>query len=269
MVGISKEIFNLHGKTAIVTGGTGILGKSFCSALAAFGANVVVLDLSEEKVSNLAKELSDNYENECLGLSCDITSIDDISRSLEEIKDKFESIDILHNNAQGETIPVSFEECSLEEWRVTSSVNEEGYFLMAQAVGKEMIAQGKGGSIIQTSSIYGVLGPDHRIYDGATLDGKQMGTRAVYSFSKAGVIGLSKYLATYWAKKNIRVNCLSPGGVFNSQDKLFVKKVKKKIPLGRLANKYEYKEIVQFLCSDASSYMTGSNVVIDGGRTII
>lgn len=265
MVGISKEIFNLHGKTAIVTGGTGILGKSFCSALAAFGANVVVLDLSEEKVSNLAKELSDNYENECLGLSCDITSIDDISRSLEEIKDKFESIDILHNNAQGETIPVSFEECSLEEWRVTSSVNEEGYFLMAQAVGKEMIAQGKGGSIIQTSSIYGVLGPDHRIYDGATLDGKQMGTRAVYSFSKAGVIGLSKYLATYWADKNIRVNTLTPGGVENGQSDKFIKQYSRRVPLGRMADKDDMVGALIFLASDASSYVTGQNIIVDGG----
>ena len=212
--------------------------------------------------------MSDNYENECLGLSCDITSIDDISRSLEEIKDKFESIDILHNNAQGETIPVSFEECSLEEWRVTSSVNEEGYFLMAQAVGKEMIAQGKGGSIIQTSSIYGVLGPDHRIYDGATLDGKQMGTRAVYSFSKAGVIGLSKYLATYWAKSGIRVNCISPAGVYRNHNKKFVEQLSERIPLGRMAKKHEFNGAIIYLCSSASSFVTGHNLIIDGGRTI-
>ncbi len=136
---------------------------------------------------------------------------------------------------------------------------------MAQAVGNSMIAKDNGGSIIQTSSIYGILGPDHRVYEGATMDGKQMGTRAVYSFSKAGVIGLTKYLATYWADKNIRVNTLTPGGVENGQNKRFIEQYSNRVPLGRMAKKDDLVGALIFLASDASSYVTGQNIIVDGG----
>jgi NAD(P)-dependent dehydrogenase (short-subunit alcohol dehydrogenase family) len=248
-----------------VTGGTGILGRSFSAALASFGANVVVLDLIKEEVVDFSRELSIEFGVDSLGISCDTTSESSVKRSIEEISSKFKTIDILHNNAQGKTVAVPFEECTLEDWRLTSSVNEEGYFLMAQAVGKKMIAQGVGGSIIQTSSIYGVLGPDHRIYEGATLDGKSMGTRAVYSFSKAGVVGLTKYLATYWADNNIRVNTLTPGGVQNGQSSNFIEQYSNRVPLGRMAKKEDMVGALIYLASDASSYVTGQNIIVDGG----
>ena len=260
-----KDIFNLRGKTAIVTGGTGILGRSFCTALASFGANIVVLDLIKEEVVDFSRELSKDFGVDSLGISCDITSESSVKKSIEEISSMFKTIDILHNNAQGKTVAVPFEECTLEDCRLTSSVNEEGYFLMAQAVGKKMIAQDIGGSIIQTSSIYGVLGPDHRIYEGATLDGKSMGTRAVYSFSKAGVVGLTKYLATYWADNNIRVNTLTPGGVQNGQSSNFIEQYSNRVPLGRMAKKEDMVGALIYLASDASSYVTGQNIVVDGG----
>ena len=260
-----KNIFNLKGKTAVVTGGIGILGKSFCAGLASFGANVVVIDLDEKKILSFVKELKGKYGTDSMGVSCDVTSPNEVNKTIESILNKYGSIDILLNNAQGETIAKDFEDCTLEDWRVTSSVNEEGYFLMSQAVGLSMAEKGNGGSIIQTSSIYGILGPDHRVYEGATIDGKQMGTRAVYSFTKAGVIGLTKYLATYWADKNIRVNTLTPGGVENGQHKKFIEQYSNRVPLNRMAKKDDLVGAIIFLSSDASSYITGQNIIVDGG----
>ena len=180
-----SKLFNLTDKTAIVTGGVGILGKCFCSGLAEFGANVVIIDIDEKTVTDFASELSDKYGINALGIKCDISSPNEVQKAIKLVVEKMGFIHILHNNAQGKTAPVVFEDCSLEEWRMTSSINEEGYFLMAQAVGKQMIKQNIGGSIIQTSSVYGILGPDHRIYKNSSVNGSQMGSRAVYSFTKS------------------------------------------------------------------------------------
>ncbi len=260
-----KEIFSLKDKTAIVTGGLGILGKTFCEALASFGSNVVVVDLNEDEIVKFVAELNSKFDSRSIGFACDISSPEQVKKCVKFAADNYESIDILHNNAQGATIPVPFEDCTLDDWRVTSAVNEEGYFLMAQAVGLQMIKQKFGGSIIQTSSIYGILGPDHRIYDSVNKDGNNMGSRAVYSFSKSGVVGLTKYLATYWADKNIRVNTLTPGGVESGQDKKFIDHYSNRIPLGRMAKKTDMVGALIFLASDASSYVTGQNIIVDGG----
>ena len=259
------KLFDLTGKTAVVTGGTGILGKCFCSGLAEFGANVVVVDLDENTVQDFANELSAKYGIDAIGIACDITSPLEVIQSIKEVVDTFGSIHILHNNAQGETASVAFEDCSLEQWRMTSSVNEEGYFLMAQAVGKQMISQNLGGSIIQTSSVYGIMGPDHRIYQNSSFRGKPMGTHAVYSFTKAGVVGLTKYLATYWADKKIRVNTLTPGGVESGQNEIFKQQYSDRVPLRRMAKKEELVGALIYLASDASSYVTGQNIIVDGG----
>ena len=259
------KLFNLTGKTAIVTGGVGILGRCFCAGLAEFGANVVVIDIDEKAVAKFAKELSTKYGVTTLGVKCDTSSREEVNQAIEFIVEKIGFIHILHNNAQGETVPVIFEDCSLEDWRITSAVNEEGYFLMAQTVGKQMIKQSVGGSIIQTSSIYGIMGPDHRIYKNSNVNGNLMGSRAVYSFTKAGVIGLSKYLATYWADKNIRVNTITPGGVESGQNDIFKKQYSNRIPLGRMASKEEMVGALIYLASDASSYVTGENIIVDGG----
>ncbi len=259
------KLFDLTGKTAIVTGGIGILGKCFCSGLAEFGANVAIIDIDETAVSELAKDLSDKYGVTSMGVKCDTSSPDEVHQAVRLIVQKMGPIHILHNNAQGKTAPVIFEDCSLEDWRVTSSVNEEGYFLMAQAVGKQMISQNIGGSIIQTSSIYGIMGPDHRIYKNSSTKGNLMGSRAVYSFTKAGVVGFTKYLATYWADNKIRVNTITPGGVESEQNDAFKKQYSNRIPLGRMAAKEEMVGALIYLASDASSYVTGQNIVVDGG----
>jgi NAD(P)-dependent dehydrogenase (short-subunit alcohol dehydrogenase family) len=263
--GYYARLFDLSGKTAIVTGGMGTLGKCFCAGLAEFGANVVIVDLDEAAVKAYADKLSDEFNVDAFGIACDISSPEEVKRTIRRVIDKFSAVHILHNNAQGKTAPVPFEECNLEQWRMTSAVNEEGYFLMAQAVGEAMIQQETGGSIIQTSSIYGILGPDHRIYYNSAYQGRSMGSRAVYSFTKAGVVGLTKYLATYWANKGIRVNTLTPGGVESGQNENFKKQYSARVPLGRMANREELVGALLYLASDASSYVTGQNIIVDGG----
>ncbi len=260
-----KKMFDLTGKTAVVTGGTGILGRCFCAGLAEFGANVVIIDIDESIVAGFAKDLASKYGVTTLGIKCDTSSPKEVLDAVKLIIDKMGLIHILHNNAQGKAAPVVFEECSLEDWRMSSSVNEEGYFLMAQAIGKQMIKQDIGGSIIQTSSIYGIMGPDHRIYKNSSLNGNVMGSPAVYSFTKSGVIGLTKYLATYWADNNIRVNSLTPGGVKSEQNQAFIKQYSNRVPMGRMALREEIVGALVYLASDASSYVTGQNIIVDGG----
>jgi NAD(P)-dependent dehydrogenase (short-subunit alcohol dehydrogenase family) len=259
------SLFDLSGKTAIVTGGMGILGRCFCAGLAEFGANVAIIDLDEVSAMAYAKKLSSLYNIGAIGIGCDISSPEAVKTSVQHVIDEFGGIHILHNNAQGETASVPFEECTLEQWKMTAAVNEDGYFLMAQAVGEFMVRQKLGGSIIQTSSIYGIMGPDHRIYQDASYEGANMGTRAVYSFTKAGVVGLTKYLATYWADKGIRVNTISPGGVESGQNEIFNQKYSERIPLGRMAKREEMVGALLYLASNASSYVTGQNIIVDGG----
>ena len=260
-----RKMFDLTGKTAVVTGGTGILGRCFCAGLAEFGANVVIIDIDESTVARFANELSSKYEVTTLGIKCNTSSPEEVSNAVKLIIEKMGLIHILHNNAQGKDMPVAFEDCSLEDWRMTSSVNEEGYFLMAQAIGKQMIKQDIGGSIIQTSSIYGIMGPDHRIYKNSSLNENVLGSTAVYSFTKSGVIGLTKYLATYWSNKNIRVNSITPGGVKSEQNEVFIKQYSNRVPMGRMALREEIVGALVYLASDASSYVTGQNIIVDGG----
>jgi NAD(P)-dependent dehydrogenase (short-subunit alcohol dehydrogenase family) len=260
-----SSLFDLTGKTAIVTGGMGILGQCFCAGLAEFGANVAIIDLDEVSASNYANKLSSSYSIRSIGIGCDISSPKAVKKAIQRVVDEFGSIHILHNNAQGQTASVPFEECTLEQWKMTAEVNEEGYFLMAQAVGEVMVHQKLGGSIIQTSSIYGIMGPDHRIYQDSSYKGENMGTRAVYSFTKAGVVGLTKYLATYWADKGIRVNTITPGGVESGQNEIFNQKYSARIPLGRMAKREEMVGALLYLASNASSYVTGQNIIVDGG----
>jgi NAD(P)-dependent dehydrogenase (short-subunit alcohol dehydrogenase family) len=158
-----------------------------------------------------------------------------------------------------------FENYSLDEWRKIMAVNIDGMFLVAQAVGRKMIQQGTGGSIVQTSSIYGVMAPDQRIYEGSFYLDHQINTPAVYSASKAAVIGLSKYLATYWATQGIRVNTLTPGGTESGQNEEFKSRYAARIPMGRMAAPSEIVGALLFLLSDASSYVTGQNILVDGG----
>lgn len=267
-----RKQFDLTGRTAIVTGGAGILGTRFCTGLAEHGANVAVVDIDGEKAHKFALELSDIHRIKSIGIGCDVSSVESVNSMLKTVINELGDIDILHNNAATKSRSLDdffapFEEYSYDAWKQVMSVNLDGMFLIAQAVGKQMVKQEKGGTIIQTSSIYGLVGPDNRIYDGSFYLGKQINTPAVYSASKGGVIALTKYLATYWGDKGIRVNTLIPGGVESGQNEEFKKRYSNRVPMGRMGLPDEMVGALIYLASDASSYVTGQCIVVDGGFT--
>ncbi len=264
------EKFSLKGKTAIITGGAGILGSHFCKGLASAGANVAIVDINKERIEEMAQEIESLYKIKAKPIYCDLTSEQSVKEMVKTVVKEFGAIDILHNNAAGksnnlEAFFAPFEEYSLEQWKEIMSTNLDSMFLVAKYVGKVMKKQGKGGSIIQTASIYGVMGPDNRIYEGSYYLDRQINTPAIYSASKGGVVALTKYLATYWAKDGIRVNTITPGGVESGQNEMFKKNYSNRIPLGRMAQAEEMVGALIYLSSDASSYVTGQNILIDGG----
>lgn len=261
---------NCTGKNVIVTGATGILGEVICHALATSGAQVCVLDLSAQKCSELASNLPTPKKQTHIGISCNIADPDEVQISVQQAINAFGQIHGLLNNAATKTDSLEaffepFETYALETWREVMSVNIDGMFLMAQAVGKHMVENKVSGSIVQTASIYGVVAPDQRIYEGSQYMGRAINTPAVYSASKAAVLGFSQYLASYWGHNKIRVNSLTPGGVESGQNDVFSKKYSARVPLGRMAEKTDIAQAAVFLISDASSYMTGQNMIIDGG----
>jgi NAD(P)-dependent dehydrogenase (short-subunit alcohol dehydrogenase family) len=265
-----KPFFDLTGKVALVTGGAGILGQRFCRGLAEYGAKVVVVDIRMEAARELATDLQDRHSTESLGVACDVSDPDSVKEMLSTVISKFGEVNILLNNAASksenlEDFFAPFEEYSLSEWQKVMATNIDGMFLVSQAVGKQMLAQAKGGSIVQTASIYGVAAPDNRIYEGSEYLGMKINTPAVYAASKAAVIGLTRYLAAYWADKNIRVNTLIPGGVESGQNATFVKNYSNRVPMQRMGKPDEFVGAMLFLASDASSYVTGQEVVVDGG----
>lgn len=265
-----RELFDLKGKTAIVTGGIGILGKEFCRGLAESGANIAVVDVVKDEAVNFAETLSAEYQIKSRGFFCDVSDKVSVELMVQNVVDYFGQINILHNNAAAKSDNLEkyfapFEEYELDQWKKIMAVNLDGMFLVAQAVGKQMIKQNSGGSIIQTASIYGIMGPDNRIYEGSFYLDRQINTPAVYSASKAAVVGLTKYLSTYWAKHGIRVNTLTPGGTESGQNLIFKEKYAARIPLARMAQASEIVGALLYLASDASSYVTGHNLVVDGG----
>jgi NAD(P)-dependent dehydrogenase (short-subunit alcohol dehydrogenase family) len=265
------DVFDLGGKVAVVTGGAGILGRGFCGALADRGAKVALVDVSAEAARNAAEELAINGR-EIFPVLCDVSDPQSVKSMVEAVIKTFGRIDVLHNNAASKSRDLlaffaPFESYSIDVWREIMSVNIDGMFLVAQAVGSQMIAQGTGGSMIMTASIYGVVAPDQRIYEGSNYMGVAINTPAVYSASKAAVIGLAKYLATYWAEQKIRVNVLTPGGIESGQNDVFRNRYSNRVPLGRMGRDDELHGALVFLASEASSYVTGQNVIVDGGMS--
>lgn len=265
--------FRLDGKVAVVTGAAGILGQEFCKGLAQAGAGLALIDQDLGVLSSLADRLRDETGATVHGFAGDISDPASVDACVTEIVGTFGGIDILHNNAATKTDDVRaffrpFEEYDLKTWREVMAVNIDGMFLMAQRVGRQMIEQGRGGSIIQTASIYGLVGPDHRIYEGSDYLGGPINTPAVYSASKAAVVGLTRHLATYWAGQQIRVNCLVPGGVSSGQNSVFSDHYSSRVPLGRMANATEIVPALLYLASEASSYVTGQVLAVDGGWTV-
>jgi NAD(P)-dependent dehydrogenase (short-subunit alcohol dehydrogenase family) len=270
-----QEKFDLTGRVAVVTGGVGLLGAEFCRTLVEAGAAVAVVDLNGSASQAIADSLT-NSGYKALALPTDITQPDSVTSAVENVLSTFGRLDILVNSAaldpkfdpeainKGIT-PGAFEDYPLDLWNSALNVNLTGMFLMTQACVKPMIEQGKKGSIINICSTYGLNGPDQRIY---IKDGKRVAFKPIYyTVTKAGVMGFTKYLAAYYAETEIRVNALTPGGVFNNHEDYFVKNYSAKTILGRMAKKDEMNGALLFLASDASSYMTGNNVVVDGGWT--
>jgi len=264
-----NDLFDLTGKVAVVTGGAGLLGQVFCQALVTAGASVAIIDIDKNKANQTAKEIKKDKNQKVLAFACDITSPDSVSLMVKEVVNQLGRIDILLNNAasKGSNLDqffAPFENYSLQTWREVMAVNIDGLFLVAQSVGNQMKVQG-GGSIIQISSIYGVVAPDQRIYEGSEYNGRAINTPAVYSVSKAAVLGLTSYLSTYWADSKIRVNTLTPGGIASGQNNEFNKKYSNRVPLGRMGEATELTGALIYLASDASSYVTGQNIIVDGG----
>ena len=264
-----SDLFDLTGKVAVVTGGAGLLGQVFCQALVTAGASVAIIDIDKNKADQAAREIKKDKNQKVLAFSCDITSPDSVSSMVKDVVKQLGRIDILLNNAasKGSNLDqffTPFENYSLQTWREVMAVNIDGFFLVAQSVGNQMKTQG-GGSIIQISSIYGVVAPDQRIYEGSEYNGRAINTPAVYSVSKAAVLGLTSYLSTYWADSKIRVNTLTPGGIASGQNAEFNKKYSNRVPLGRMGEATELTGALIYLASDASSYVTGQNIIVDGG----
>ncbi|MCK6605498.1 MAG: SDR family oxidoreductase [Ignavibacteriaceae bacterium] len=268
---MENNIFDLTGKTAIVTGSLGLIGKNHCRALSEAGANVVVTDIDGEACNNFAAELP----SRAIGFGADITDADSVKALRDFALAHFGSIDILVNNAaindKFEDPAALFEQSKFENypldlWNKSLSVNVTGMFLCSQVIGTVMAERGAG-SIINVASTYGIVAPNQDLYIDKNGIQKFFKT-AAYPVTKGAVIAFTKFLAAYWGRSGVRVNTLSPGGVENNQDDFFVENYSKRTPLNRMARPDDYRGAVVFLASDASAYMTGANLVVDGGFTI-
>jgi NAD(P)-dependent dehydrogenase (short-subunit alcohol dehydrogenase family) len=265
--------FDLHGRVALVTGGAGLLGRQFCRTLAGAGAAVAAADLDGPAAAALAQDLAGEGAA-AIPVTVDLTRPESVQAMLEAVLQAFGRLDVLVNSAAldpkfdphqaGGGPSGAFEDYPLPAWQQALDVNLTGTFLACQAAVRPMLAQGSG-VIVNLCSIYGLVGPDQRLYE---QEGQPPRFKPVYySVTKAGVLGLTRYLAAYYAGRNIRVNALTPGGVFNDHDETFVRNYAARAVLGRMAQPDEMNAALLFLASDASSYMTGANLVVDGGWT--
>jgi len=267
--GVEAQRFSLNDRVVVITGCTGVLGTAYSRAIAARGARLVMADLSERDPAGKAVALAAQTGAEVLGVACDVGSEADVVRLFETATARFGRVDVVLNNAAatgehlmkvGEVF-APFETYPLAVWDQVLRTNLTGVFLVAREGGKAMLASG-GGSLINVSSIYGVVGPDHRIYQDMPF-----GSFPAYSASKAGVHGLTLWLATYWGRNGIRVNTLVPGGVFNGHREEFVHRYSNRTPMGRMADSDDLVGMVIYLASDASRYCTGQQFIVDGGLT--
>lgn len=254
----------LKNKNIIVTGACGLLGKEFCKGIAELGGNIIVADINADFARQFAVRLGEEYGIKAESFPLDITSEESINNMIEYLLSKLDNIDGLVNNAypRNNAWGTLFENILFEDWRENVDMHLNGYFNVTQKVAKMMMKQ-KSGSIINMGSIYGNLGPDFRIYEGT-----QMTMPAEYSAIKGGIINFTRYLSTYLSKYNIRVNSISPGGIYNNQPKKFVDNYIEKTPLGRMGKPEDIVGGIVYLLSDSSQYVTGQNIVIDGGWSV-
>ena len=264
--------FSMQGRTAFVTGGAGLLGKEFCRTLAEAGAVVYVAELSLAFSSPVAADLvKAGYQAKAVEV--DITNPEAVRRVVQQMTDETGHVDAVVNSAALDpkfdpthafSSNNAFEDYPLKSWQEAVDVNLTGAFLVSQACARQMVKQGRG-SIINICSMYGLVGPDQRIYEKPGQP--QIYKPVYYPVTKAGILGLTRYIATYYAGTQIRANALTPGGIYNNNDEVFLKQYSARAVMGRMGNKDEMNGAVLFLASDASSYMTGANLVVDGGWT--
>lgn len=271
--------FNLNGKTALITGAAGLLGIEHAAALIECGAQVVLTDISESALDLACSTLDKNFiEAKIISEVMDVSNPSMVMNTLADLQLRDIRIDILVNNAaidpkvrgdKGIIETSRLENFAIDQWDLQIAIGLTGAFICSQIFGREMAKDGLGGVILNIASDLSIFSPDQRLYrkDGVSKE-MQPVKPVTYSVIKSGLIGLTKYLATYWAEENVRCNALSPGGILNGQSEEFVERLSALIPLGRMANRNEYRSAVQFLCSDASKYMNGQNIVIDGGRSV-
>jgi NAD(P)-dependent dehydrogenase (short-subunit alcohol dehydrogenase family) len=268
---LPSKLFDIDNKNIILTGSAGLLGSHYADFLSSNGANMILIDINEKQNTKLEKSILSKYNTNAHAYTCDLTSIQEIKSLKKSILKDFKTIDVLINNAAYTTKSsitttskkISFEKFPFEMWQNSLSVNLTSVFLFCQEFGEIMLKQ-KEGIIVNISSIYGLVGADQRIYDQTSFN-----LPVSYAATKGSIINLTKYLAAYWQKKNIRVNTLSLGGVkdTNYQKSNFIKKYSEKTMLGRMANKTDFDGALLFLISNASSYVTGTNLIVDGGWT--
>ena len=271
--------FNLHGKSALVTGSAGLLGIEHAAALIECGAQVVLTDISEAGLDLARSTLEANFsEAKIITKVMDITNKAKVMETLAALQSRDIRIDILVNNAaidpkvrgdEGVIETSRLENFSVDQWNLQIAVGLTGAFICSQVFGWAMAKDGLGGVILNIASDLSVFSPDQRLYKKEGLPQDLQPVKPVtYSVIKTGLIGLTRYLATYWADDGVRCNALSPGGVFTNQESEFVDRLSLLIPLGRMAKQDEYHSAVQFLCSEASAYLNGQNIVMDGGRSV-
>ncbi len=259
-----KAKFSLEGKTIIITGACGLVGRALCEAVAQFGGNVVVADIDQDSTDSLASELAGRYGIKTLGISLDVANKSAVVESLSKVLDFEDKVDGLVNAHQNKSHLKfePFEEISEDNWDTVVSVNLKGTFLMCQVFGSWMAENG-GGRIVNFPSTYSVVAPNQNLYKGTSL-----GCPAAYSASKGGIDALSRYLASYWAEKGVHVNMVTPHGVWNNHEDAFEKNFAQFSPLQRLSYNHEVAPAVIYLLSEASSYVTGDNLLVEGGWTV-
>jgi NAD(P)-dependent dehydrogenase (short-subunit alcohol dehydrogenase family) len=271
-----ENIFKINGKIVVITGAAGLLGRQHAEAIAAFGGTPILLDLDNTPVKELAEDLKDRYHVSAAGMTVDITDEDSVAMNCKKLVEEFGSIYGLVNNAANnpkveDSDKKNFsrlENFPLDVWNQDVAVGMTGAFLCAKHYGNAIAKNSNGGSIVNISSDLGLIAPDQRLYLKENVSAERQSVKPVtYSVVKAGLIGLTRYLSTYWADKKVRCNALCPGGVENGQPVDFLREVFSRIPMGRLAQPNEYQGILVFMLSPASSYLIGAIIPVDGGRS--
>lgn len=270
------DLFSLQGGCYVITGATGLLGRKHAEAIACYGGTPVLIDLSKDLIDEVIDDLKLKYNSDSIGFVVDITDEQSIKENAAELVKRFGKIDGLVNNAANNPKVEQIndqnfsrlENFPLKSWHEDVEVGLTGAFLCAKHYGYAISKNNNGGSIVNISSDLGLIAPDQRLYtDQIDNDDHQNVKPVTYSVVKTGLIGLTRYLATYWIDKNVRCNAMCPGGIENSQTDEFIQKVSSRIPIGRMAKLNEYQGTLVWMLSDASSYLNGAIVPVDGGRT--